>query len=229
MRRIVLLTIAGLLGSAAPAGAQATSSVTPDQAGKPSTLSFEVDGSAAPIGGRLPSAMELAAPGFKVNRKAVARRCSEQAAKLNECPRRSLMGKGSLLIGVTAPDGTRDVDVAVNVYLNSRARILAVAYVFGWRVVPASLRTADGFVVDFDPLPAAPPFEGVSYTLRRISFDFGAKRVIRTRTRSGVVRKRRVHLLRNPSNCAGSWASSVSLRFPDGSVTPFDAPTPCSG
>jgi len=229
MRRIVLLTIAGLLGTAAPAGAQATASVTPDQAGKPATLSFDVDGLAAPIGGRLPSALELAAPGFKVNRKAVARRCGEQAAKLNECPKRSRMGKGSLLIGVTAPDGARDVDVGVNVYLNSRTRILAVAYVFGWRVVPATLNTDDGFAVDFDPLPAAPPFEGVSYVLKGISFDFGAKRVIKKRTNGGGVRKRRIHLIRNPSDCAGGWPSSVSLRFPDGSVTPFDAPTPCSG
>jgi hypothetical protein len=227
MRRILLLAIAGLLATAAPAGAQATSTVTPEAGGKPSNLHFEVDGLASPIDGRLPSALQLTAPRFKTNLKALSKRCSEQAAKLNECPRRSLMGKGSLLIGVTAPDGVRDVDIEVNVYLHSRRRILAVAYVFGWRVVPATLNTKRGFAVEFDPLPEAPPFEGVSYTLKGISFDFGAKRVIKQRTRRGV-KRRRVHLIRNPSTCPGSWASSVSLRFPDGSVNPFAAPTRCS-
>jgi hypothetical protein len=227
MRRIVLLAIAGLLVSAGPAGAQATSTTTPKAAGKAAKLRFELDGLASPVDGRIPSALKLTAPGFKADRKALSKRCSEQAAKLNECPRGSLMGKGSLLIGVTAPDGVRDVDIAVNVYLHSRTRIFAVAYVFGWRVVPASLSTNGGFVVDFDPLPEAPPFEGVSYTLKRIWFEFGAKRVIRKRTRRGVT-KRRVDLIRNPATCRGSWASSVSLRFPDGSGAPFPAPTPCS-
>lgn len=236
MRRIVLLTTLALLGTAAPAGAQATSTATPDRAGKASRLHFEVDGLASPIDGRLPSALKMTAPGFKTNLKALSRRCSEQAAKLNECPRGSLMGKGFLLVGVTAPDGVRDVKIAIRVYLHSRTRILAVAFVFGWRVVPATLSTKGGLVVDFDPLPAGPPFPGVSYTLKRISLDIGAKRVIRKRTvtrvsgeRRARVTKRRVHLIQNPQACSGSWDSSVSLRFPDGSVTPLAAPTECSG
>lgn len=227
MRRIVLITIAGLLATAAPAAAQATSTATPNTAGKPSKLQFEVDGLAAPINGRLPSALGLTAPGFKVNLAALSKRCSTQAAKLNECPKGSLLGKGSLLIGVTAPDGARDVDIAVNVYLHSRTRIFAVAYVFGWRVVPATLKTRGRFAVNFDPLPEGPPFEGVSYTLKRISFAFSAKRVVRKRTKSGV-KRRRVNLIRNPASCSGEWRSSVSLRFSDGSETPFAVPTPCT-
>jgi len=227
MRRIVLLTVAGLLGIAGPAAAQATSTASPNAAGKPSKLHFEIDGLASPIDGRLPSALRLTAPRFKVNLEALSKRCSAEAAKLNECPRGSLMGTGSLLIEVTAPDGVRDVDVAVKVYLHSRTRIFAVAYVFGWRVVPATLNTRRRFVVDFDPLPEAPPFEGVSYTLKRIWFTFNAKRVIRQRTRSGV-KRRRVHLINNPATCSGRWPSLVSLRFPDGSENPFAAPTRCS-
>jgi hypothetical protein len=235
VRRIVLLTMAALLATAGPAAAQATSSATPDEAGKPSTLRFNVDGLAPAIGGRLPSALRLTAPGFKVNLDALSKRCSEQAAKLNECPRGSLMGKGSLLIGVTAPDGVRDVNIAINVYLHSRTKIFAVAYVFGWRVVPATLKTRRRFVVDFDPLPEAPPFAGVSYTLKRISLAFGANRVIRRRvvrqvdgTRRMVTIRRRGHLLRNPATCRGRWGSSMSLRFWDGTETPLAAPTPCS-
>jgi hypothetical protein len=235
MRRIVLLTIACVLGAAAPAGGQATSAVTPSGAGKASRLHFEVDGLAAPIDGRLPSAMALTAPGFKLNLKALSRRCGEQAAKLNECPRGSLMGNGLLVVEVTAPDGVREARIDINVYLHSRKRILAVAYVFGWRVVPATLSAAEGIVVDFDPLPAGPPFPGVSYRLKSISLDLGAKRVIRKRKvrrvngrRRVSVTKRQVSLIRNPATCRESWTSSVSLRFPDGSVAPLAAPTECS-
>jgi hypothetical protein len=235
MRRIVPLSIAALLATAGPAAAQGTSSATPDAAGKTSTLRFAVDGLAQPIGGRLPSALRLTAPGFKTDLGALSKRCSEQAAKLNECPKGSLMGKGSLLINVAAPDGVRDVDIAINVYLHSRTKIFAVAYVLGWRVVPATLRTRGRFVVEFDPLPEGPPFAGVTYTLKRISFAFRAKRVIRRRVvrrvggaRRTVTIRRRVHLLRNPATCTGSWASSLLLRFPDGTETPFDTPTQCS-
>jgi len=236
MRRIVLLTIAGLLATAAPAGAQATAVVTPNGAGEASKLHFGVDGLAAPINGRLPSAMALAAPsGFKLNLKALSKRCSEEAAKLNECPRGSLMGTGLLVVEVTAPEGVRDASIVLNVYLHSRTRILAVAYVFGWRVVPATLAATEGIVVDFDPLPAGPPFPNVSYRLKSISVDFGAKRIIKKRKVRRVngrrrvrVTKRRVDLIRNPSTCPGTWASSISLRFPDGTVTPLAAPTVCA-
>jgi hypothetical protein len=236
MRRIVLLTIAGLLASAAPAGAQATTAATPNGAGKSSKLHFEVDGLAAPINGRLPRAMELAAGrGFKLNLAALSKRCSEQAAKLNECPRGSLMGKGSLLVEVTTPDGVRDTSIALNVYLHSRTQILAVAYVFGWQVVPGILNASNGIVVTFDPLPTGAAFPNVSYRLKHIALDFGVKRVITKRTvrrvngkRRVSLTKRRVSLIRNPATCRGSWGSSVTLSFPDGSVTPLAAQTACS-
>jgi hypothetical protein len=236
MQRIVLLTIAVVLGTAAPAGAQATSTVTPNEAGKASRLQFEVDGLAPPIGGRLPRAMELAAAsGFKLNLKALSKRCSEQAAKLNECPRRSLMGKGRLVVEVTTPDAVREALIDINVYLGPRRKILAVAYVFGWQVVPGTLSAANGIVVTFNPLPTGAAFPNVSYRLKRIWFDFGAKRVIKKRrvrlvngSRRVTIRRRRVNLIRNPATCRGSWASAVSLGFPDGSETALAAPTACS-
>jgi hypothetical protein len=234
MRKIVLITIA-LLGSAAPAGAQATSTATPDTAGKASRLHFEVDGLASPINGRLPSALQVTAPRFKTNLKAVSKRCSEQSARLNECPRGSLMGKGSLLVEVTESTNVRDVPIAIKVYLHSSTRILAVAYVLGWRVVPGTLDAADRFRVTFDPLPAAPPFPGVSYRLKGITLDFGARRVITKRTvrrvngvRRVIVTRRRVSLIRNPASCRRSWPSTVSLRFADASVALFDTPITCS-
>lgn len=239
MPRIALFaaaTLATVLSVTAPAAAQGTSSATPDTAGKATSLHFEADGLAPPINGRLPSALALATPsGFRMNLKALAKRCSEEAAKLNECPQRSLMGNGTLQVLVTAPDGVREVTIPITVYLHSRTRILAVAFVFGWRVVPGTLDTSDGLVVAFDPLPAGPPFAGVSYALKRISFDFAAKRVIKQRKVRRVngkrrvrVVKRRVDLITNPNRCDGSWASSMTLRFPDGSVAPLATPTPCS-
>jgi hypothetical protein len=241
MRRIVrpipLLLIAfGALGAAAPAGAQGTSSATPAVAGKASKLHFEVDGLAPPIAGRLPTALQLSTPsGFRLNVKALSKRCSEESGKLNECPAGSMMGKGSLLLGVTTPDGARDVTVPLTVYLHKPTKLLAVAFVFGWRVVPGTLSGSDGIVVGFDPLPAAPPFPGVSYTLKRITFNLGAKRVIKTRRvrrvngkRRVTVTKRRVDLITNPPKCQGSWASSITLRFADGSEVPLASPTPCT-
>jgi hypothetical protein len=239
MRRIVvtLLTFfAGLLWTAAPAGAQASAAATPAKAGKPANLHFEVDGLAPPIGGRLPSALALAAPpGFRMNLDALSERCSVESAKLNECPQGSLMGNGTLQVLVTTPDGVREVRIPIQVYLHSDKRILAVAFVFGWRVVPATLKAANGIVMDFDPLPAGPPVPNVTYALKRISFDFRAKRVIEKRKVKRVHRKRRVlvvkqrvDLITNPRTCQGSWALTVGLRFPDGSTTMLPAPTTCT-
>lgn len=232
MRRIVLLIIiVCLLGAAAPAAAQVTATATPNRAGQASTLHFDLDGLAPPIGGRIPLALQLSAPqGFKLNPKAVAKRCSQESAKLNECPRASRFGRGVLVVHVTAPDQNRDVTIPLNVYLHSRKTILAVAYVFGWQVVPGTLSTQNGISVTFNPLPAGPPFPGVSYALKRITFDFGAKRMVKHRVKGKRhAKKRRVSLIRNPATCSGSWESSISLTFRDGSVTPLTAPTPCSG
>jgi hypothetical protein len=239
MRRTVLTAlalVAGLLAAAAPAAAQGVATVTPAKAGKPSALSFAVDGLAPPISGRLPSALALTAPrGFRLNVEALAKRCREQAAKLNECPAGSLMGSGSLSVIVTAPDGVREVVIPITVYLHSRTRILAVAFVFGWRVVPATLSGTDGIVADFDPLPAGPPFPDVSYQLKGISINLAARRVVRERKvrrvngkRRVKVVKRRVHLITNPRRCDGTWELSIALRFPDGSVADLPTPVACS-
>jgi hypothetical protein len=239
MRRIVLVLLAitaGSLLAAASAGAQAASSATPAKAGKASNLHFEVDGVAPPIGGRLPSALAMIAPpGFKLNLDALSKRCSVESAKLNECPQGSLMGNGTLQVIVTAPDGVRVATIPIQVYLHSDKTIMAVAFVFGWRIVPATLNASNGIVMAFDPLPAGPPFPNVSYALQRISFDFRAKRVVEKRKvrrvkhkREVIVVKRTLNLITNPRTCQGAWASSVALRFPDASVAALAAPTTCT-
>lgn len=214
MHRIALIALASLLAAAPSAAADATATATPAKAGQPSTLHFDINGLAPPISGRLPKALQLSAlPGFKVNLQAIAKRCSGESAKLNECPAGSQFGKGELTIGVTQQgNASRDVTIPLTVYLHSSNSILAVAEVLGWQVVPATLSTRNGLVVRFDPLPAGPPFAGVSYTLKRITIDLGASRVIKKGKR-----RTKVTLIRNPARCSGSWPSSVALTFRDGS------------
>lgn len=236
MQRIVLITMAGLLAAAvtATATAQTTTMATPNVAGRPATLQVNIDGLAAPINGRLPKALQVTAPaGTKVNLQAIGQRCSQISAKLNECPTGSMIGTGTLAVAVTTinPPKVRTVNIPLAVYLHSNRSILAIAKVFGWQVVPATLDATHGFVVSFDPLPAGPPFPGVSYSLQRITLQFGHSRVIRrrVRTRRGTrVRTQRLNLLRNPSSCTGTWSSSVVLTFHDESVAPLAVPTACA-
>jgi hypothetical protein len=236
MRRTVPLTLVLFLASAAPAAAQTSTTVSPDHAGKASRVELGVDALAPPVGGRLPTALTVTAPGFRMNLKAAAKRCSSESAKLNECPRSSRIGTGSLLVGVTAPDQVRDVNIPLTVYLSTKHKILTVAKVFGWQVVPGTLSRSGGFAMTFSPLPQGPPFPGVSYTLKRITFDFHARRTIRHRKVRRVhgkrrvrVVKQRVNLITNPRTCAGTWATAISLTFTDGSVTPLAVPATCAG
>jgi hypothetical protein len=236
MRKIVLIVIVGLLGASASASAQTTGSATPKGAGRPSVLHFNIDGAAAPIGGRLPRAMEVQAPaGFQVTPQAVAQRCTQESAKLNECPAGSRLGRGSLVVSVTAPNAgavtVRTVTIPLLVYVHSGTKILAVAKVFGWQVVPGTLSTHSGFTIGFDPLPAGPPFPGVTYALKGITLNLGATRVVkkRVKTQHGTrASSQRLNYFRNPPSCHGGWKSSVSLTFRDGTAAQLSVPVPCS-
>ncbi len=233
MRRFALIAAASLLAAAPSVAADAAevapsaaATATPTKAGQPSTLRFDINGLAAPISGRLPKALQLnAPPGVRVNLQAVSKRCSEESAKLNECPAGSQFGKGKLIVTVSQQGkGSRDVSIPLTVYLHSRNSILAVAEVLGWQVVPATLNIRNGLVVRFDPLPAGPPFTGVSYTLKRITINLGASRIIKKGKR-----RTKVTLIRNPARCSGSWASSVALTFRDGTPTQqISTPIGCS-
>ncbi len=198
-----LVTAAGVLGAVAPAAALTTAVATPAKAGKPSTLHFDIDGAAPPISGRIPQTLQFKTPpGFRVNLQAIAKRCSEESAKLNECPAASLLGKGALVVGVTTPTQVRTVTIPLNVYLHSSTRILSVAKVFGWQVVPGTLVSHNGLVVSFSALPQGPPFQGVTYALDRITLDFGATRVITKRVGKSV-RRRRLYLIKEPGGLHG--------------------------
>jgi hypothetical protein len=225
VRDALLLTLVAVFAIAAPAGAQATSVATPNMAGKASRLQFDVDATLPPVSGRVPSALSFEAPsGFRFNTRAVAKRCSQLRASLNECTSKSRFGRGSLVIHVATPEGERDVTVPLQLHLRSKTRVFAIAFLAGTRVVPGTLDTSGRLALRFDPLPSPPPFQGVSYSLRRVTVNIGTSRRVKRKKR-----RVRISLLRNPETCvAGAWASSAALTFPDATTAVLPAPTSCS-
>jgi hypothetical protein len=243
MRRLFLLTLAATLGMAAPAGAQAIVTATPGVAGEATRLHFAVDATVPPVGGRIPSALEVAAPGFSLDMRAAPKRCRKLRATLNECPRASQIGRATLTIIVNQPGSVREVPIKVVMYRGKGTRVYAITFLTGWRVVPGTLDTAGGIALRFDPLPEPPAVvPEVSFSFKGLTVDLGLTRTVVTRKRvklkgkrrgkrgrrnKVVVRRARFDLVHAPSQCAGSWATSVSLSFPDGSTSPFAVPVAC--
>jgi hypothetical protein len=242
MRHLLPLTLLATLAVAAPAGAQALATATPATTGGAAKLHFTVDGLQDPVSRRIPSALTFAAPaGFTFDAHAVTKRCSKDQAVLNECPKASAIGSGSLVIGVTLPDGsTRDANFALRAYLSRGTRMWMLAEVTGWRVVPGTLvASANGLSFVFDPLPTPPPFPNVSYEFKSITLDVGksttVKKVVHLKRPPGSKQPRtrttktRYDLIHAPAECAtGSWAAEMDMTFPDGSALALPAPMPCS-
>jgi hypothetical protein len=236
MRRIFLLTVAVFVVVAAPAGAQAIATATPNVAGKGTRLHFDVDATLPPVNGNVPSALFITTPpGFVFNAKAVTKRCNRTEALLNECPTASRIGSGTLVVQVTQPESVRDVVANLRLYVQASGKILAVAFLAGYRVVPGTIDGSNGLQIAFSPLPAPPVFPNVTYALKRLTVDVGASRLVvrgrqQTKGKRKIrVQKSRVYLISNPADCAtGTWDSTVTLVYPDGSNNVLSAPTPCA-
>lgn len=235
MRRLTVAVVAAWLGITAAAGAQTTSSATSGTPGKRTRLHFDVDSTLAPVSGRIPKGLAFTAPaGYTVDLGAVAKRCKSIQATLNECPAKSKFGSGTLVIQVTQPDQVRDVQVPLSFYLKSTKDVFAVAFLAGTRVIPGTIATTSGMVLTFDPLPDPPQFPNVTYLLKRVTIDIGASRKVTTRSgrhKRGKARKRVRSFLTNPKTCssAGSWATSVTFTYPDGTSNDLAAPVACKG
>ena len=227
----LVLTAAVTLAAAASAGAQAVVTATPNEPGKGTRLHWDVDAVPPPVAGRVPSSLTMTAPaGFRLDTKAAAKRCKALQARLDECPRKSRIGSALMIIGVTTPQGPRDLPVDSKLYLGRSNKVLAVTFLAGVRVVPGTIEDGDGIALTFDPLPVPPVIPGVSYTFKRVTVDLGVSRKVARRVR-GTSRRRkvRIHLVRTPAECAGgSWATTAALGFADGTSAFFDAPAPCS-
>jgi hypothetical protein len=232
VRAALLLALAGCLATAASASADATGSATPRVAGgKATTLAVDVDGLAPPVSARVPRSLLVTAPGFKLDRRAVALRCKELQAKLNECPKKSKIGAGTLTIIVHRPDADNEVAFDVALYHGPGTKVLAVTDFIGIRVIPAQLIASGGVKLSFDPLPEPPVLPGVeiTYEFRGVSVRLGAKRKVVKRV--GPRRKRRTithSLVSTPEACkGGSWASTATLGFPDGASVQLPTPMAC--
>src|SRR3954453_13663034 len=148
MRRFTLFTVSAWLGLTAVAGAQATTTATPSAPGTATALHFDVDATLPPVSGKIPKGLEFTAPaGYKVDLQAVAKRCKQLQATLDECPAKSRIGKGSLVIQVTQPTQVRDVTVPLDFYLQTNKRVLAVAFLAGTRVIPGTISRTGGMAL----------------------------------------------------------------------------------
>jgi hypothetical protein len=236
MRKTSVLILAAPLAFAAPAQAQTTAAARPDVAGKASHIAFAIDGTAAPISSRVPSALSMKAPaGFTFDRAAAPKRCAHTQAALNECPAASQIGTGSLVINVTYQGRSRNVTFHLKIYLRSAHSLFGVTFLAGTRVVPGTLVAGSGIGVVFNPLPAPPVFAQVTYALRRITLNLGAtRRIVTPVTRTtgtsarGKSKVTVVDLIHNPRACTtGSWPATMSLSFPDGTTTQLSAAIAC--
>jgi len=227
------LALASCLFTAASASADATGSATPGAAGgKATAVAWAVDGLAPPVSGRVPRSLVVAAPGFKLDRRAVATRCGEQQAKLNECPRKSKIGTGTLGIIVHRPDRVNEVEFEIVLYHGRGTKILAVTDFIGIRVVPGRLTESGGVRLTFNPLPTPPEIPGVAitYEFKGVSARLGATRKVIRRVGPRRLRRTfRYSLVRTPKACdGGSWAAAATLGFPDATSLRLPAPMACT-
>jgi hypothetical protein len=238
LRAALPLALAGCLLTSAPAAAQTTGTAEPPVAGgNPTTVAWAVDGLAPPVSARIPRSLVVAAPGFKLDRRAVAKRCGEQQAKLNECPKKSKVGTGTLTILVHLPPnapggaGVNERVFDVVLYHGKGEKVYAVIDFVGIRVVPSRLTQSGGVRLTFDPLPEPPEIPGleIGYEFKGVSVQLGAKRTVVKRVgRHGQRRKFRYSLVRTPEKCmGGSWAASAMLGFPDGTTLALPTPMAC--
>jgi hypothetical protein len=230
----VLLALAAALAAASPASGQAVATATPaEPGGKPTRLHWAVDGTQPPVSGRFPASLVFGAPGFRLDNRAVVKRCRRQQATLDECPARSQVGTALLTVIVFGPRGRNEVPLDIKLYRGAKpSQILAITRVIDIRVRSGTLRRRAGSIEVTFSIPQPPALPGVSYEFKDISADLGATRKATTRVgRKGHRRRRTVRysLVRTPKDCAGgSWAAGATLTFPDATTAVLAAPIACA-
>ena len=239
MRHLLPLTLLATLSIAAPAGAQAIATATPPKAGGATKLHFEIDGLQDPVSQRIPSALTFTVPaGFTFDRRAVSRALQPPERDPQRVPRGSAIGTGTLLIGVTLPEGARDATIPLHAYMSTGNRIWMIAYVTGWRVVPGTIlarpTACRSCSIRCRPRRRSRTSPTRSSASRSTSGTRVIKKVVRSgkrkrgsKTRKARVTKTRVDLIHAPAQCADNWPASINATFPDGSALPLPAPMPC--
>ncbi len=224
------VTLVAATAAIAPAVAIAgTPSVT-----KGKTLNFGVNAVGPPINARIPSSLAFSAPGFTFDPRAVSKHCNHEQAVLNECPTASKIGVGTMTIHVVAPKFTRNTTIPIDMYLASKTAVLAVAFVGGPHVVPATISTRGGVALSFNPLPKAPQFPSTTLTLIGVQIQLGTTRIAVTHVhkrvhgkRKTVIKRTRYYLVHEPAGCHGSRTTTISMGFADGTSATVDAKVAC--
>lgn len=231
----VPLALAAALAAASPAGGQTVATATPAQpGGKPTRLHWAVDGTQPPVSSRWPASVVFSAPGFRLDNRAVVKRCGKQQATLDECPAKSQVGTGRLTVIVHGPRGRSEVPLDIKLYRGSkRNQLLAITRVIDIRVRTGTLQRKAGSVEATFSIPAPPALPGVSYEFKDVSADLGARRRATKHVGPKGHRKRRTvryDLVHTPKDCAaGSWAAGATLTFPDATTAVLPAPIACAG
>jgi hypothetical protein len=242
MRTLTLTTTVLILVLAASARAQDTTitgGLSPNTAGAGTNVHVEVAGTAPELAGSLPESVALGVQrGFALDVRAVAVSCTGAAVTTGACPAKSAIGTGQAVVqasGLLNQDipATLDVFLADPVQAGDVASAVVLVKAAG---LSRAVRTrvlapatgAVGYELRLDGIAAAvPAIPGVTFGLRSLSLDIGARRRV-TKTTTKRVRvtrdgrrvtvrrkvKRRVtyNLLRNPKTCSGSWAVRLTVR-----------------
>jgi hypothetical protein len=233
-----------LIASSAPGqpAPEGTVQLTPNTAGKPSTLSFDLNPEEMGTAETPQSVTLFIANGFKFDRRARAERCSDAQAQQVACPPKSRIGTGQAIVnasGFLVPGGSQDFTASIEMFLAAPASPGDLAGVVVQVSEPTTgirrsgrgrlTRVAEGpfgSALVFDEFPGAvQPPPGVTIDVKRVQLSVGARRRVRkvkkVRKKKKVVRKvrvRRYYLITNPPTCTGSWPFQVRVRFPSGEV-----------
>jgi hypothetical protein len=245
--RLSLAAAAAIVGglAAAPAlgAATGTVTVTPNVAGKPSHVSFDIK----PDGGNPKTLIIRATRGFKFEPRAVAKRCDPAHAKANKCPAKSKMG-----------DGTTDVTVHQNAGVLADSHLTVAFQIFV--APPVKAGDVSGVVVHYkEPQTkqegsitgrvykgAPAPFDliirfdkvdetvkapqGFSVRVDRLQASFGAKRTVKkTVHKNGKTKTKKVRydLVTNAKTCNGSWPYEIEQVFANSNPTTSGS-APCT-
>jgi hypothetical protein len=191
-------------GAAPAASADVTVTLSPNVAGKPSTVTVDASGTDPDFNGRIPQSVILAIQrGFVFDRRAVAALCSAQQAQSLSCPESSRIGSGSATVtasGALVPGGSQDYTAQIDIFAAAPSTagdladiVIEVSTPGGkvggkGRLVPIATGTF-GYEVRFDNLPSPgqslPP--GVTVTLKRLQVTVGVHRTV---TSTKIVKKR---------------------------------------
>jgi hypothetical protein len=243
MRRITIATTTALvLMLAASARAQDTAitgGLTPNTPGAGSSVHIQVGGTAPELAGSLPESIALGVQrGFGFDPRAVAVSCTGDALTSGACPAESRIGSGEAVVHASGLID-QDIPATIDVFLADPvqpADVASAVVLIKGAGVSRAVRTRllapatgpIGYELRLEGIAAAvPAVPGVTFALRSLSLDLGARRRVTktTHKRVRVTRRgRRVtvrrtvrhhvtyNLLRNPKTCSGAWAVRLTVR-----------------